>query len=323
MANDEVHVFSVDGGEADGLTSLERMAKESPEELMKRRVDPALLHESVRRQIQEAANQQTAEYEKRALETTPDIPETQDISSLPSGQQKEYLEKLQAILEAAKKVKEGQSDNKPEPSQQSVPEFVVPGFDEEPEKPKEAKNKEFVKAEPEPSDDHLCPNCNWPTDVDPIHMDTRIKTAWFAATLGGKRFTNSYNLFGDQVTLAFRTRTMQEQNAISAQLVKEIRNGDLPASPNNFSTGLYLTRMRKLQMACSFHTITGMDNPAPEVDLTNENAIAEQHDRIFGNWSEQMYSAAYKEYCRFDELCVRLTEAMNSPDFWKGANGST
>lgn len=176
---------------------------------------------------------------------------------------------------------------------------------------------------------HLCVNCSWDQKQKPSDIKPEDKYEWLRAVLANKPYSKSFALFNGHLHVKFRVRSKADMELIHDQLVREANLGRLPSSPVNLALIAYNDRLRKLGMAASMVSITGYKRDLPQISSEEAKKIyaskeddfhnvASAADRvIFGDWNESLYSAVFKQFLIFEDMCFKLAEASNSPDFWK------
>ena len=151
--------------------------------------------------------------------------------------------------------------------------------------------------------------------MDPTVPEREDKVAWTRSILGDARFTKDYDLFGDRVRVTFRSRTMAEQEKIHEQLRKDSETNMFdPLNPGLYQHQYY-DRMRKLSMAASVKFITGFDTDQSPMD-SYEISAGEFYSMLVKDWHESLFNSIYRQFLIFEDLCFKLKEAANSPDFW-------
>lgn len=307
------------------LTDLERQAAEGTLDPKNLAIDLSQINPDIREQLKQHTEKfqqyQEEQYERRAENSElKQLPENVDFNQLPPEQQEAVKGQINEMMDSDffKQAVPEFSFEKPEAEMTRAEHNPTPQPVEQPE-PKEASTE---------ADFHICPNCNWPDNIDPVEMSDEDQIQFLRSVLGNKRFTKTYELFGGRFMVTFRSRTVEEQDKIQEQMLKEINDGRLPSGPARATMAPQLNRLRKLQLAAGFVSVTGMTNEMPEIlsetclqfygEDADNNVIARAADRMFKKWQGPIYDAIFKQYNRFDELCIRLTEAMASPDFWKG-----
>ena len=175
----------------------------------------------------------------------------------------------------------------------------------------------------------ICPNCQWNHSQDPTEVTQADKTNYLRCVLGGQPFTKTYKLFGNKFEVTFRTRPLDVQNLINEQLIMENKDGRIPSAPANLAPITHNMRMRRLNLAAAILNMKGLTADLPELNTQaavdkyksrmepNVHNVVSAADRaLFGKWSESLYSAIFKQFNTFENLCYRLNEAAASSDFW-------
>jgi len=175
----------------------------------------------------------------------------------------------------------------------------------------------------------VCPNCQWNHSQDPVEVTHADKLAYLRCVLGGQPFTKTYKLFGNRFEVTFRTRPLDVQNLINEQLITENKDGRIPSAPAALSLITHNMRMRRLNLAAAILNMKGLTADLPELNTAEatlkyrsrmepnvHNVVSAADRALFGKWSEALYSAVFKQFNTFENLCYRLSEAAASSDFW-------
>jgi len=326
-------VVRIDDGK-DGMTELERLAMSGELDSAKyKSLAGDDMSQEVAEQLQQAAalqNQQLEEYLEKLSQLKPSLPAPTTIDQLDLEERDRVIQNLATITD-----KFAQNSETPEPA----PEPTIPALDEV----RDFRKEVAKPAAPEPEEAEevsevvTCNNCGWKQDEDITKPTDEDIENWTRTILGHARFEKTYPLMNGQLEVTFRSRTKKEQDAISEQLIAEVKDERIPTFPQFMAWEHHLGRSRQLQLAASFVHITGFSTPLdPVLDAESKkyyqhemktdpvvNEIAAAHEVIFSNWSDQLYAAVFKQAIIFDALCLRLTEAMSSPNFWKGIAGAS
>lgn len=180
-----------------------------------------------------------------------------------------------------------------------------------------------------------CPCCGWDITKDPVEITEEDKANWLRSVIGSEAFHKTFKLYGGKLSVTFRSRTMDDNNLVSEQLVLDSQNNKFLSDVPVVSAGLHQGRARRLSMACSFVQLSPNSFKAPPLNSQEAlklysdkvgkqaNLVGSAHDVLFGKWPETLYSAVFSQYLKFESVCHRLMESSISSDFWEGVEFST
>jgi hypothetical protein len=244
--------------------------------------------------------------------TKPAEAQNVDFNSLPEDKKRQVLDFLS---------KAADGPTQPTDKKQNAQMPPAPKLSIEPDK------------QPEEVSEVKCPNCGWEVDHSIGEPTKDDKRNWLKAILSNKPFEKTYELFNGQLSVRFRSRTVQDQQLIHEQLINETANGSIPDKPPHLALASHGLRMRQLSLAASYVQNSSMTKPLPMVGseeakkmyatYINEknNVVAAAYLAIFSDWSEPLFNSVMKLMVDFDTLCFRLMDASVASDFWKETAG--
>jgi len=176
--------------------------------------------------------------------------------------------------------------------------------------------------------DPNCSHCGWDISIkETVHITEKDKQTFLASILGGTRFYKDINLFGDTVTVRYRTLTTVEADLALRQCAFDYRDDKLPDQGeffrvhSNYRLALSIARV---SMAVAIHVVPTIDEiewdePAEGEDKQTALPVLEKwlHENVLAN--ESMRRVIGIEHQRFQRLVEKLEARVDDSDFWKGA----
>lgn len=134
-------------------------------------------------------------------------------------------------------------------------------------------------------------------------VDVNDRREYIRTLLAGEPFRKRYSLYGGNIAVEMRTRTVTENDEVDIQLKKpEFAEFLLSKSP--------AILREKLRMAV---TVTALTVGSKKLDVTFE---------AFATMPELTFLAVRDAYREFEKLCDVLYERANDSDFWRGIAGA-
>ena len=198
---------------------------------------------------------------------------------------------------------------------------------------KDAKNPESEAAPAAVTNEPMfCGNCGFKQGMDPFEVTDQDKEEFLISLLGDKPFEKTYTLLKGRLKVTFRTLSAADENLITEQLTREVKDRRIPTFDAMMTNSLYLSRRQNLQLAAAVlrmepqHPVElpSISDPElakhfPEVggDLTN-GLVWHVEQRLFYSKgrSEALYLLILRAYVNFTQIFLRLVENGNRPDFW-------
>lgn len=168
-----------------------------------------------------------------------------------------------------------------------------------------------------------CNHCGWNSDiVDNIKPTSIDKQNFVATILSQKRFTKEYSLLGDKVKVIFRTLTVNENDAVLKQLMKDWNDGKISGPAHS------IAEATKYQMVLSLFSI---DTAVGAITLPEFN----DYDQLMGEGevtivpsvvsyiydkalpTESVRRIVGKAYGSFMDTVSKLEVMAETPDFWQ------
>lgn len=153
--------------------------------------------------------------------------------------------------------------------------------------------------------------------VPKIKLTMEEKEQFFKCFLSEKPYIETVSLFGGKYSIKLKTLTVEENNDILAQIV---RDQDASIAKNNDT---YFLRMVLYRLALSLVE----DNEKPfEPDITKENVpikdgssyITKRIEPCF-KWQVFKLAGIQDAFKAFEYKIINLTKEIEQPDFWKAA----
>jgi hypothetical protein len=188
------------------------------------------------------------------------------------------------------------------------------------EKPEES------PAEPAPNTEKVtvinCVHCGWPVGTsEPTEPTPKDKQVFVAALLGQKRFTKEYPLLGGQLRVTFRTLTVEENDLVIKQLMKDWNDGKISGPAHS------VVEATKYQLALALGAIetnVGQSTiPALEdydFDTPKEGTILPDvvaYVQKMAMPSEPIRRIVSKAYGHFIDTVTKLEAMAEHSDFWQ------
>ena len=196
------------------------------------------------------------------------------------------------------------------------------------------------KVEDKPEPIVVCPGCGATiSDPSEIVPSEESKTVWLRHILGEPRFTQVFSLFGDKVSVSFRSRTMAENEAIYNQITAEVKSGEIETYGGIMSPAYY-ARMNRLMLLCSLQAVEYLNTGSvkvvdyPEVtEAAYPKAASDDvmpllvraYNKVLGanTLPEGLVAAISTSHRRFEALIAVLTRHSGDPDFWQPTGKGT
>lgn len=198
--------------------------------------------QSLQQQMEELKKSYDSEYENKLAEMTSgksavEVKPAVDISTLPPDEQEKYY----ATLE-----KSGVVTGRPTAPPAQANKVVLPAAPQPESKPEQEKSPLLTPSSSAPPPNHVCRNCNWPSEVDPGEPDDQDKNNYLVHVMGagnGSPFFKEYRMFRGKGHVRFRNLTGRERDAIDAAAhQKYVENG-------RESPGIYAEWLMKYRLA--------------------------------------------------------------------------
>lgn len=166
-----------------------------------------------------------------------------------------------------------------------------------------------------------CPQCSWPTgekpSVEPTKDDVK---AFLRSVMAGQVFEKSYRLFGDMVSVTFRTRTGKEESQIKTTIRRVVRQGEI------IQQAELLGLVRRLNFICGLKAYTTQETRLDFSEMTSElkddalmkeDLVGLAEERIH-KLPSQLLMVLMRKFDEFSELVEALLAKVNDVGFWKG-----
>lgn len=264
-------------------------------------------------------------------------PEMVNFDDLPQERQDE----LTAAFE------ELRTNTEAQPAQITPPEIAAPGVAEALEIASQADTDEGVELvddpaqapeqpAPPPTSNRLgtklqtakeCKHCGWDSNnkevPEPAIQDKRD---FLASILGGTRFYKDVNLFGESVTVRYRTLLTEEADLALQQTSYDFRDGLIPDQGEfyriftNYRLAMSIEQISTPSLVHDVPAVQDIEWDAPSLGDPAQTALP-----VLENWlhdnalvSESMRRVVGLEHQRFQRLVEMLEARVDDSDFWKG-----
>lgn len=209
------------------------------------------------------------------------------------------------------------------PSVVREPDVTVNIIEDEKEPGTDAQDESTNKDKP------FCPQCLWDLELEVDKPSSTDIMLFKQAAVTGRPFSKTFDIYGGDLQVTFRTRPFMVHKLVEQQLKWELDAGELPTAPYAVALASYQHRQRQLQLVASVcdvghHIVDHPEFNSEEwrsrfpADLDNKrNTLAVAFDSVFGGWGDILYASVYKQFSRFELLTARLMEASGSPDFYR------
>lgn len=193
------------------------------------------------------------------------------------------------------------------------------------------KLEEDKPVETKPEDLKVCPACGVVLgDLTELHPTDDEKQRWLRHILGEPCFTRTFNMYDNNVSVTFRTRSTAENDLIYKQLMLEVDNGELTLSAGMASPA-YFNRMSRLMFLCSLMELEVRTSPPrrsmypaiteenyPVIDPQDKRTLLQRaYDKIMPNITEGLLAGMMMEHSRFEATVATLIRHSNDTDFWR------
>jgi hypothetical protein len=265
---------------------------------------------------------------------TPTAPETVNFDDLPPEKQEELTQAFEELREA----------QAAQPVQPVTPEMVAPGVAEAIEVASQEGGLDVVddpsqaiEASPVDADDdpigikqkpsNLCSHCGWDTNIkETPDVTNRDKQDFLMSILGGTRFYKDVHLFGDRVTVQYRTLLTEEADIALQQTAYDFRDGKVPDQGEfyrvftNYRLAMSIEKISTPSAMNLVPVIADIEWDAPAIGEDAQTALPVLetwlHDNVLS--SESMRRVVGMEHQRFQRLVEKLEARVDDSDFWKG-----
>ncbi len=170
-------------------------------------------------------------------------------------------------------------------------------------------------------------NPDWAGKPRETPIDFADKERYLAHILGSGPFTKAYHIFGDLMTVTFRTRSPSEESQLSRQVWLDVNHETSSANGDkHLSAEERIQRYQQYQFVAALASIGRKgDVPqqfAPFAEKGNEPAgimpIKVAHKNLRESiHSYPVFAALMNIHTEFEILVAKLTLAANEPGFWK------
>jgi hypothetical protein len=166
-----------------------------------------------------------------------------------------------------------------------------------------------------------CPNCS--ADLynyieRPVSEEE--KQRWLRYVMGERRFSKVFTLFGGKVKVTLRSRTLEESDAVFAQLKAEVKDGEQPMDPKTvFRTQCYF-------LGCCLERIEGRNEGLPggegfpELEAYESEGdvgrVLQMYNKVIKPMDEPFVGTLLKCLSDFDNLMTVLMNHSDDTDFW-------
>lgn len=173
----------------------------------------------------------------------------------------------------------------------------------------------------------ICPNCG----LDIRQLQDRIptedeKARWIRHVFGEERFTRSYSLFGETVTVVFRNASTKENDEIVAQLQDDVVNGEIPVpSLISNTASIYrsqcyflavcLLSLAKEGVTKQYPSVTA-DTYKPDNDKDTRRPVRRAYEKIIQPLPEAIIQTLIYYLKDFEALMSTFIRHSDDPDFW-------
>ena len=264
---------------------------------------------------------------------TPSAPEMLNFEDLPP-------EKQQELTQAFEELRETQTV---QPMEAHAPEMVAPGVAEAIEVATKEDELEVVDdpaqavepavtPEPDPfgvnqHQSSSCGHCGWDLNNKFVPETTNTdKRDFLASILGGTRFYKDVHLFGESVTVRYRTLRTEEADIALQQTSFDFRDGKVPDQGEFyriFTNYRLAMSIEQISTPGAVHIVPSIDDI--EWDVPAEGEPAQTAVPVLEAWlhanvlaSESMRRVVGLEHQRFQRLVEKLEARVDDSDFWKG-----
>jgi hypothetical protein len=187
--------------------------------------------------------------------------------------------------------------------------------------------KEISNTHSELSDPSPCEHCGWdPSLTDNTKPTKRDKYDFLASVLGGTRFYKELDLFGESVTVVFRTLTTEEADIALQQTSFDHRDGKVPDQGEffrvytNYRLAMSIEKLSTPGDAQIVPSIEDVEWDSPLMSEDPQTPLPTLETWINENIlkSESMRRVIGMEHQRFQRLVEKMEARVDDADFWKG-----
>jgi hypothetical protein len=179
-----------------------------------------------------------------------------------------------------------------------------------------------------------CPHCDWDlaTADDTPEPEYDEKLEFLHAILGQRCYSKAYRVFGDAVTVTFRTLTAAELDAIYADAVHAAKQGsvktplDFQEKINRYRLALQIQAVRGNGLAHALpEGLSPKANPTANdfwefedgTEGTNGLHLIEQHVVENVLKTETLFRVVTNHCNKFNRLVAKMEAMADNSDFWK------
>lgn len=175
-------------------------------------------------------------------------------------------------------------------------------------------------------------NPDWAGKVIEEPVDAEDKQKFLAMLLGAPFFTKTYELFGGQIAVTFKTRSAVQEDECGRQSYRDEKfDGLIGPVDSEIVLNDRIRRVRDYQFTAALHS---MKTPggvvrtfAPFDANTNKEepligAIRVAHDELMKELAHPVLMALRATHMKFEFLVAKMTLSAAKPDFWKAVSGT-
>lgn len=270
----------------------------------------------------------------------PDIKDAVDIDALPEEKRKEVLKNIKNMMDRTSTQEDAFVPSSPDIAEAYAQARRAAALTEENIKQSKQTNTDKQKTEKEPgieakqekktepdtppiqAEPLVCVHCNWPVGSKEGCAPTKVdKQIFVIAVLGQKRFVKEYELLGKQLHVSFRSLTVEENDLVIKQLMKDWNDGKISGPAHSVAEAVKYQMVLSLAAietnvgVIQLPTLDEYDYIEPEVgtilpeitNYVNKNAMS----------NEPLRRIVSKAYGHFIETQSKLEAMAESPDFWQ------
>lgn len=173
----------------------------------------------------------------------------------------------------------------------------------------------------------ICDHCGWDLNNKyPPEPTKKDKRDFLMSILGGQRFYKDVQLFGESVTVRYRTLRTEEADMALQQTSFDFRDGKVPDQGEFyriFTNYRLAMSIEQISTPSMVHVIPALDDVAWDEPAEGElvqTALPALEDWLHDNAlaSESMRRVVGLEHQRFQRLVEMLEARVDDSDFWKG-----
>lgn len=187
--------------------------------------------------------------------------------------------------------------------------------------------KEVSSTGAAPQDSGPCDHCGWDSSLTDTTKPTKQdKYDFLASVLGGTRFYKEMDLFGDNVTVVFRTLTTEEADTALQQTSYDHRDGKVPDQGEffrvytNYRLAMSIEKLSTPGDAQIVPSIKDVEWDSPLMSEDPQTPLPTLETWLHANVlkSESMRRVVGMEHQRFQRLVEKMEARVDDADFWKG-----